>query len=179
MKQRGFLFPALVNPWVLLGAAIAAIGLYAWGRYDGHEIEAAKYERLNTARAIAQAQDTARWAKWAREAQTRHASELNQASTAYQGDLRRIEDEKASVLADLAAHKRRLSIPARCPGAIAGGVPATDAGTGGRDAEPRAELSDAAAQFLVAEATRADKIVAQLTAAQKVIRACEALGGKP
>jgi len=53
--------------------------------------------------------------------------------------------------------------------ACADPVPATSAGTTGRDGETRAELSPDAAEFLIGEASRADKIVEQLNACQAVL----------
>lgn len=101
-----------------------------------------------------------------------YAAAVNAIQTKFQKDLKHEKTRHDSTVAALRAGTLRLRIPvASCPagGGSAGGAPGT--GTSGRDAAPRAELSEPAAEFLVGLASDADQVVHQLTACQAIVAA--------
>jgi len=96
-----------------------------------------------------------------RHAETRATSDLLAAETRYRKDLQNVESEKNRLLAGLRAGAVRLSVPVKpqvCQpaGAAPGGA------EGGTDPAPRAELSDAAAGFLVELGAEADAVAVEL-----------------
>jgi hypothetical protein len=159
---------AFLNPWVLLIIAAVAIGLYGWGRHDGAAITSAAWERREAGINAKTAERIQGLNALNRQLEQLHAQDLARISAAYQDQLRKHDNEKDRALAALRARTLQLSIPARCPAGGSGSSEAP-AGAGGRDAAARAELSPEAAGFLIGEATRADKIVDQLTACQAIV----------
>lgn len=89
------------------------------------------------------------------------ASQLLAAENRYQKGLSDVEAEKNRIIAGYRAGAVRLSIPVKAAafrpeGAAPGGS------EGGADPAPRAELSDAAAGFLVGLAAEADAVAVEL-----------------
>lgn len=174
----------VIPPWVkplaalLAGIALAAAAAGAIYTYGEHQFglgetteRAAWLKRENTeltaANALIKKQEDQ-----ARATEREHALALAGVSAQYQEDLKHEKTKADRVIGDLRRGALRLRIPATCPDAARdGGAAATGAGSGGRDGETRAELSGAAAEFLVGLASEADAIVLQLTACQGVIAA--------
>lgn len=92
------------------------------------------------------------------------------ADTLYQEGLQHEKTKFNRVVADLRTGDLRLYVPvARAGDGGGGGSGAAAAATGERDGEARAELSGAAAEFLVGLASEANEVVEQLTACQAVV----------
>lgn len=105
-----------------------------------------------------------------RDIELKWADRLSTVSTKYEQEVAK----NAKTKADLDAARKRGAVVLRDPGrtggeACGGGTPETAPGTGQRDGPPGARLSESLADFLVAEASRADAIVLQLTACQDVL----------
>nr|WP_314710603.1 lysis system i-spanin subunit Rz [uncultured Comamonas sp.] len=111
----------------------------------------------------------------AREQEQVHGTAMAGIAVQHQQDLKHVRTEKDRVIADLRARNLRLRIPtfsasnATCSGS--GAVSEAGAGTGQRDGEESAELSGAAAEFLVGLTSEADDVVWQLSACQAVVLA--------
>ncbi|UXY16731.1 lysis protein [Chitiniphilus purpureus] len=151
--------------WLLLAGLAAALFGYAWLRGAASvrdDWERADLQRnLQDARALATAHEQAR--RIERAAADREAA----AERTYQESLTYEKARHDRLLADARRGALRLSVPVRtidaCP------MPDAAAGTGGRDGEARAELSDEAAGFLVGLAYEADTVVRQLAACQAIV----------
>lgn len=158
-----------MNPWLIVGVLVSwlIVGAGTW-RIAATYTSSAWQEReakinAEAAKQIKEAGD--RVLKAEREG----ATALAKVSEGYQSDLKEVANEKDSVIRDLRARNRRLSIAARCPTPSRDTPSAPAAAATGRDAEARAELSAEAAEFLVALASEADAVVHQLLAAQRII----------
>lgn len=111
--------------------------------------------------------------KRVRDAERAMAVNLVAVDTVYQTKLQ--EKDHALDVARTAAHVGGLWVNAACP-PVAGNAAATaPAAAGLGDGQTRVRLSEQAADFLIGEASRADRIVEQLTACQQVITADRAL----
>ena len=109
-----------------------------------------------------------------RQLEDANAAEVTAAATEYQ---RRLADVRAThdrFVAGVRAGTIRLRDPgnpggaARCAG---GAAPQAGPGAGGRDGAAGGELSGAAAEFLLGETARADAVVRQLQACQRIVEA--------
>ncbi|MEQ6289621.1 lysis system i-spanin subunit Rz [Vogesella sp. GCM10023246] len=89
------------------------------------------------------------------------AAKLLAAETRYREGLLNVQAEKNRILADHAAGRLRLSVPVKPASCPAAGV-AANLAEGGADPAPRAELSDAATEFLVGLASEADAVAVEL-----------------
>lgn len=108
-----------------------------------------------------------------RDKEQAHGKAMAGIAGQHQEDLKHVRTEKDRVIADLRARNLRLRIPAvpttssACSGSCA--LSEADTGTCQRDGEETAELSGAAAEFLVGLASEADDVVWQLSACQAVV----------
>lgn len=91
-------------------------------------------------------------------------------SSGYQAKLKE-KDHALQVALDSVATVGLFSHGPACPPVGGNSASGSAAGTSGRDGPARAKLPDEDARFLLSEASRADKIVEQLTACQGVVRA--------
>lgn len=107
------------------------------------------------------------------------ATALTKVSAYYQGRIQDVDDDKNRFIADVRNGTIKLRDPYRPTGKAGGGI-TTKAlgGSSGRDGETGCELSREASEFLYSEASRADKVVEQLTACQGVVgKYLQYLGG--
>jgi hypothetical protein len=157
---------------VLLVAAIAAsIKSYGSHRYDqGKLAELTVWQqRENDELAWANARIVAQEAA-ARAQEQHNAQQLAAASQTYQESLQHEKATHDRTVADLRTGALRLRIElARRQTADGGSAAGSTPGPGRCDGETRAELSTAAAEFLVGLAAEADTVVHQLTACQAVV----------
>src|SRR3990167_5928169 len=98
------------------------------------------------------------------------AQQLASESAGYQRKLKEKEDALNIALDSIATTGMFVHCPA-CPPLAGDAAGSPPAGASGRDGAARAKLPDADARFLLSEASRADRVVEQLTACQGVIRA--------
>lgn len=167
-RQRG-----IASGWLILIAVallgLALAGAYAKGRSNGKAGERAAW----TERELQINTETAAKLKDANDrliaTERAHAAALADVSADYQRKLKENDDAKNAVIAGVRAGTRKLYIGAKCPAAGGDAVPGAAAGAGGRDAEPRAELHESAARFLVELASEADAVTRQLAACQAVV----------
>lgn len=89
------------------------------------------------------------------------ASQLLAAETRYQKGIADVQAQKNRILAAHAAGTARLSVPVNAASCTAA-IPAANVAGGGADPAPRAELSDAAAGFLVGLAAESDAVAVEL-----------------
>ena len=160
-------FKAYKNLILVIAFFVLVVGAYFYGRSDGAALEAANTLKRDN-KALVEASDKLEKAQ-ARVAALEREDALSKAaaSTKYQEDLKNVEDKKNRTIADLRAGLVRLRDPGRQHQSNPGVVPERGPGDSGGDGKAGAELSGETSEFLVSEATRANKIVLQLTACQK------------
>lgn len=109
----------------------------------------------------------------ARDQEQAHGKAMAEIASQHQKDLKDAGAEKDRVIADLRTRNLRLRVPvvSTTVTACGGGGAGTEAGAGAgqRDGETTAELSGAAAEFLVGLASEADDVARQLSACQAVV----------
>ena len=168
-NQRGFTLLAygLVALALVIALSVALRKVYTAGEAAADARWQARELKINedTARKLADATAAAL-------AESRAiAKRYNESSAGYQAKLREKDHALDIALNAVRSGERRLSIPVTDSNALCGTAESgTSAAAGGRDGEARAKLSDAAAGFLIGEASRADKVVEQLTACQALVR---------
>lgn len=160
---------------VCIGVALVAALVYAYGRQQfglGEQAERSAWlARENTALTTANTRIKTLEEK-ARATEHQHGQDMAAASAQYQKDLTHEKATRDRVIADLRSGALRLRVPVTCAISTAGdSTAAAGASAAGRDGETRAELSGAAAEFLVGLASEADEVVHQLTACQAVVTA--------
>jgi len=156
------------------GTVLFAAGLFLSGLALGHRLAANAYKARMAQKTQTLLVQQARIQHAAdariRAIEHREAQQLAAISTHYQQELRDAKSETTRTLAELRI-ARRLYIPIQSQSSRSGGMSATAPAASFRDGEKRAELSAAAARFLVEEAARADRNTRQLRACQAVVRA--------
>ncbi len=105
-----------------------------------------------------------------REIEQDIAQLLANESAGYQAKLKE-KDDALSIALDSVATVGMFSHSPACPPVGGNATGGTTAGTSGHNGAARAKLPDEDAKFLLSEASRADKVVLQLTACQGVVRA--------
>lgn len=172
----------LSNPWVILGilaASIAALtGTYFYGVGVGKDkVEAvwqAREAKINADTAVAIQAAGAKTLAAERASAERAAA----ASTAYQNKLKEKDREKATAIANQRAGNIRLRDPNASTSTCRDPVSPTGPGPGGHPSSPGPRLpvestgvlSGRTSEFLIGEASRADKVVEQLAACQAIIK---------
>lgn len=162
------------NPWMLLGALAATValtfGVYFYGVSVGVDKTEAAWQareaKINAASATAIQAAEAK----ARAAERKSAETVASVSAGYQAKLKEKDREKDRAIAGLRVANGGLFLDTKLPPSCGSPVPEAGPAPGGRDGSTRAELSDKAAEFLIGEANRADKIVEQLTACQAIVK---------
>jgi hypothetical protein len=152
------------NPYILL-AAIVFVVVTSFASYRvGVKLERGEWaERESKINAEAAAEIAASAKDAAAQVQA-GALAIAGVSAYYQGKLKEKDRAKDRAVAD--ALVDGLYVSAECPDRGVG-MPNAPAGGRGDTATARVRLSDEASVFLISEATRADKIVAQLTSCQQ------------
>jgi hypothetical protein len=163
-----------MNPYAIIAALLvwfaSLAGIGYWQNTAGRTAERVAWqERENTQLAEANAKIIELNLK-ARTEEREHADRLAAVSIKYQEDIRNEKRKAAVVIADLRAGIIRLRDPAAVQ-ARGSGTGETSATSGRRDGHAGGELSPELAEFLVAEASRADEVARQLDACQAVVRA--------
>ncbi|WP_081455922.1 lysis system i-spanin subunit Rz [Pseudogulbenkiania ferrooxidans] len=146
-------------PWLLLLGLL--VGSHWWAYRHGKDVVASAWKLADATRERNDNATINDLQQQLRRQEARAASQLLAAETNYQESLRHVEAEKSRLLADAAAGRRRLSVPVKAASCPAAGSTAQGAG-GAADPAPRAELSDAAAGFLVGLAAEADAVAVEL-----------------
>lgn len=156
---------AWVIKLVLLGA------LFAGGWWLGDTLKQGEWDAVRAT----QAEEAAKQIKAARDradaAEIALAKKLNKASAQYQKKLQEKDREKDDAIAR--AKSDGLWVNATCDGG--GQVSDSSTSSGGHNGETRARLSEGTGADLIALAHRANKVVEQLSACQKVLKDQERL----
>jgi len=160
-------FKAYKNLIIVIAFFSLIIGAYFYGRTDGVDLEAANALSRDN-RALVESADKLEKAQAKVTALEREdALSKAAADTVYQEDLKNVEDKNNRTIAELRAGLVRLRDPGRQHQSNPGVVPERGPGDSGCNGKAGSELSGETSEFLVSEATRANKIVLQLTACQK------------
>jgi hypothetical protein len=167
-------FGSTFNPWLLLGvlllwlASLVAVG--SWQREDGATVERSAWQGRENAELRTANGRIRELEEGARHEEAAHALALQEKSAAYERKLIDEQDLHARDIAAVRAGARKLRDPGattRCP--VRSDAAQAGPGAGERDGEAGGELSPAAAEFLLGEASRANAIVEQLTACQAIV----------
>ena len=160
-----------MNPWLIVGFLVALIAVGVGGYLKGQSAGKASVEAVWQAREAKINADTANKIaaadKRVADAEHAHAVQISAVDTTYQQSLK---DKDAKLQIALNSIKSGgLFVRAACPATggdkLSGSAPSASLG----DGSATARLSDETAQYLVSEASRADAIVAQLTACQQIV----------
>ena len=164
------LIPTPIKIYIVLGLlalmAAATGAAYVFGRSDGATINEAAWQKREAQINAASAAKILERSKEVR-AEVQAAAEADaKGSAAYQKKLQEKNHEQERVIAGLRDGTAKLYVGASCPASGGDGVLGAASGAGGHNGETRVELSVDASRFFVERATRADKVVEQLTACQ-------------
>lgn len=159
----------LPSPWIILGTVLTALalatGTFFYGRSVGidkvESVWQAREAKINAEMAIAIQAAGAKTLAVERASAERIAA----VSTTYQRKLKEKDREKATALAIAGGLRIGTTGPSSCGDTVS----STGSSPSGRDGETRSRLSQHSAEFLVGEASRADKVVEQLSACQTII----------
>ena len=150
--------------WAIKAILMAAIFVAGW--WLGDTLKQGEWDAVR----VAQAEIIAQQVKEARDradaAEVALAQSLNEVSTQYQKKLKEKDREKADAVAR--AKSNGLWVNATCEDS-GNKVPDITTPTGGRNGETRSRLSERTGEDLISLATRANKVVEQLTACQKAL----------
>ncbi len=150
--------------WVIKATLAAAIFVVGW--WLGDTLKQGEWDAVRVAQAEVAAQQIKAARDRADAAEIALAKSLNEVSTQYQKKLKEKDREKADAVAR--AKSNGLWVNATCEDS-GDKVPDTTTPAGGRNGETRARLSERTGEDLISLATRANKVVEQLTACQKAL----------
>lgn len=162
------------NPWIILALVIAwivSLGVVGkWQNTAGHTAERTAWMEKENKELTSANAEIMRLESEARLKEHAHAEAVNEVAATYQGEINASDAKIAGLVAAVRDGAIRLSDPgARPESACSGGSAKTPASAGGGNGKAGAELSGQAAEFLLGEAGRADKVVKQLTACQAIL----------
>lgn len=172
-----------LNPWVILAAVVALggalTGTFFYGSSVGEAKAEAKWQKRELAINAESEKKIAAANARVLDAERKSADSMASVSKAYQEKLLENENAKDRAIARIRAGSVRLRDPAAIGESCRNTLPSTGPAPSGRDGETRAELpvetvgvlSGGASEFLIGEASRADKIVEQLTSCQAIVEA--------
>ncbi|WP_174875207.1 lysis system i-spanin subunit Rz [Vogesella oryzae] len=146
-------------PWLVLLAALA--GSHWWAYSHGKQVVTLARDLADATRERDNNATINDLQQQRRRDDAVAATKLLAAEESYRKGLLDVQAEKNRILADAAAGRLRLSIPVKPASCPAAGT-AANVAEGGADPAPRAELSDAATEFLVGLASEADAVAVEL-----------------
>lgn len=170
----------VIPPWVkvlaiLLLSALLIGAFYFYGDQQfglGEKAERSKWLERENAELVAANSKIKTLEDKYRQQEQDAATAIAVISSQYEKELHRVKTDKDRTIAGLRDGSVRLRIPVASAFNTSGGeAGATASGSGARDGGARAELSGAAAEFLVGLASEADEVVKQLGACQAVVNA--------
>lgn len=164
----------MINPWVLLGVAIAwGLSLFAvgsWQRADGAAVERAEWQARDNA-ALTQANETIeRLNREARAREEKNAADIAAIGAKHAQEKENLEERRRRDVTAARDGAIKLRVAGACPARASGseGGPVVPA-TGGGDDATTAELPPTVAANLLDLVNEADAVVVQLTACQATI----------
>lgn len=162
--------PGLPSPWVILAAVVGGVALglggYFYGDHVGSVTTASEYRQRDLETAATAAATIAKAQAIVNKAHDDAAAAVDGIAAGYEKQLKDKDDEKIRAVA--AARTSGLyvhTIPEGCGNPVPSTGPSARVGDGGA----KARLSNDDAEFFIGLATRADKVVGQLTACQKIL----------
>lgn len=165
-----------MNPYAYLIAAVVAVvmlaGAYLQGRSDGTDITTSAYATRDLQGAQVSFAKYQEVSDKYRAQEARWQEKFVSASRTHQRELANVHTSKLAAIAavESGALRLRLNDPTDCATSRSGSAEIATAASGRNgDAEGRF-LGKADSAFLIAEASRADAVVSQLTACQQILR---------
>jgi prophage endopeptidase len=164
-----------LNPYVIIGLIVAWLGSLGavgwWQNSAGHTAERFSWQKRDNDSLTTANAKILKLEQAARDAERRHAEDLEVISAGYQKELVNAKAQRDRDVSAARSGALSLRFHAEGSGACAGGTGQTAAGAAGRDGPATAELPREVAAGLFAIADDADEVVRQLSACQAVIRA--------
>jgi len=151
---------------LVLSAFVGYTAVVGWWFYaDGVGTERARWTKKDRDDTAAAANQIVEHEAARRKQRTDYEVNIVALTGIYENKLKEKDREATALLARVRTGSQRLFIDAKCPdsGAVMPGPSTTNSDT---DVAGRAELSGQAAEFLISEAARANKITEKLTALQ-------------
>lgn len=155
------------NPWVIVGALVAAIGLAVGGYFYGHHVESLAFDAYRAQQAAVAQKAEADAQAAARAAEQNYDSKLADATAAYQENLDALTKRRDALERQLADGSQRVYVTVARP--RGNGVPETAASAGRTDQAVPAALSQRSAEFFAGEFAEADQLVGLVNLAEQVI----------
>lgn len=174
----------MMNPWLIITIGVlwlaSLVGVGTWQNEAGHVAERTTWQAKDNEKLRLANAEILRLETEARDNEADHARRLADIGTNIVKDKQREQTQHQADLDRVRAGTLVLRDPG-APGlrACAGAAGTLGAGAGGSDGPAGGGLSGAASEFLLSEASRADAIVHQLTAAQAVIAEDRRVCGPP
>ena len=155
------------NPWAIVGALVAAIGLAVGGYFYGHHVESLAFDAYR-AQQVAVAQKAEADAQVAaRAAEQTYDSKLADATAAYQENLDALTKRRDALERQLADGSERVYVTVARPGS--NGVPQAATAPGRADETVSAALSQRSAEFFAGQFAEADRLASLVNLAEQVI----------
>lgn len=158
-----------MNPYLIIGALLGAIGLTAGGYVAGHHVEELAFNAYKADQAAVAEKAAAQSEAAARSKEQQQ--EAAQSAAQHQAQVEKTENANRTdaLVAQLRAGTLRLSN--ELASARADGVPQAASSASGADEDRNGYISNDVAQFLVDQAARADKLAVNFNEAVAVIAA--------
>lgn len=155
------------NPWAIVGALVAAIGLAVGGYFYGRHVESLAFDAYRAQQvAVAQKAEADAQAA-ARAAEQNYDSKLADATASYQENLDALTKRRDALERQLADGSQRLYVAIARPSGD--GVSKASPGAGRTDEAVPAALSQRSAEFFAGEFAEADRFVELVNLAEQVI----------
>jgi Fe-S cluster biogenesis protein NfuA len=162
-----------LNPWLLLGVALAWIASLVWvGSWQneaGHTAERVSWQTKENAELVAANTKIQRLNAEARATEQAHQTNLADIGAQHEKDKADAEARRIRDVDDARSGALKLRVAGACKGAGSSGTTQAPAAAGQRDEATTAELPGEVAANLFALADDADEQARQLTACQAVI----------
>lgn len=155
------------NPWAIVGALVAAIGLAIGGYFYGHHVEALAFDAYRAQQAAVAQKAEADAQAAARAAEQSYDAKLADATAAYQENLDALTKRRDALERQLADGSQRVYVTVARPGG--NGLPQTAPGAGRADEAVPAALSQRSAEFFAGEFAEADQLAGLVNLAEQVI----------
>lgn len=158
-----------MNPYLILGVLVAVIASFFAGQHNGTRLEKARWLERENVEIVAANKKIQELETAARAAETQHATAVATIATTLEGERNAARAETERLRAAARAGTVRLRDPGARQDACPSGAAETGPAPGKRDGPATAELSGAAADFLLGLTGEADEVVRQLTACQALV----------
>ena len=164
-----------MNPYIIIGIlvlwAASLFGAGYWQNQAGHTAERVAWQAKDNKELSDANAQILKLNNEARATEHTHAEQLANIATSYEQERQNEITAKDVLIAKLRAGSVQLHDPYASSVQASGCATSTIAAGAGRgDAQAGSELSEQLGEFLISEASRADKVVTQLQACQAVVQ---------